>query len=120
MLLYSMNDLKYDLNKMADRLLNLEDTNENLKIQINQLKQFGETQVKLNSKQCQLIKQTSIQNKELKKKLELSVMENNLKKSYCDKQIELNKRQADHIQTLSEENEQLNNYFKDSCHHFQN
>jgi len=60
-----MNNIEFDLNKMSERLLKLEDENENLKLQVKQLKKFGEIQVALNSKQARQIRQLVNENEKL-------------------------------------------------------
>jgi len=60
-----MNNIEYDLDKMAERLIKLEDENENLKIQIKQLKTFGEIQVEINNKQSRQIRQLVNENERL-------------------------------------------------------
>jgi len=60
-----MNNIEFDLNKMSERLLKLEDENENLKVQVKQLKKFGEIQVGLNSKQSRQIRQLVNENEKL-------------------------------------------------------
>lgn len=61
-----MNNIEYDLDKMAERLIKVEDENENLKIQIKQLKTFGEIQVEINNKQSRQIRQLVNENERLK------------------------------------------------------
>jgi DNA-dependent RNA polymerase auxiliary subunit epsilon len=65
LLYYIMNNIEFDLNKMSERLLKLEDENENLKVQVKQLKKFGEIQVGLNSKQSRQIRQLVNENEKL-------------------------------------------------------
>ncbi len=60
-----MNNIEFDLNKMSERLLKLEDENENLKVQVKQLKNFGEIQVGLNGKQARQIRQLVNENEKL-------------------------------------------------------
>lgn len=60
-----MNNIEFDLNKMSERLLKLEDENENLKVQVKQLKKFGEIQVGLNGKQARQIRQLVNENEKL-------------------------------------------------------
>ena len=60
-----MNNIEYDLDKMVERLIKLEDENENLKIQIKQLKTFGEIQVEINNKQSRQIRQLVNENERL-------------------------------------------------------
>ncbi len=60
-----MNNIEYDLDKMAERLIKLEDENENLKIQVKQLKTFGEIQVEINNKQSRQIRQLVNENERL-------------------------------------------------------
>lgn len=60
-----MNNIEYDLDKMAERLIKVEDENENLKIQIKQLKTFGEIQVEINNKQSRQIRQLVNENERL-------------------------------------------------------
>ncbi len=60
-----MNNIQFDLDKMSERLLKLEDENENLKIQVKQLKNFGEIQVGLNGKQARQIRQLVNENEKL-------------------------------------------------------
>ncbi len=60
-----MNNIEFDLNKMSERLLKLEDENENLKVQVKQLKTFGEIQVGINSKQVRQIRQLVNENEKL-------------------------------------------------------
>ncbi len=62
-----MNNIEFDLNKMSERLLKLEDENENLKLQVKQLKTFGEIQVGINSKQARQIRQLVNENENLRK-----------------------------------------------------
>ena len=62
-----MNNIEFDLNKMSERLLKLEDENENLKLQVKQLKKFGEIQVGINSKQARQIRQLVNENENLRK-----------------------------------------------------
>ena len=64
-ILYIMNNIEFDLNKMSERLLKLEDENENLKVQVKQLKNFGEIQVGLNGKQARQIRQLVNENEKL-------------------------------------------------------
>ena len=60
-----MNNIEFDLNKMSERLLKLEDENENLKMQVKQLKKFGEIQVGINSKQARQIRDLVSENEKL-------------------------------------------------------
>ena len=60
-----MNNIEYDLDKMAERLIKVEDENENLKIQIKQLKRFGEIQVEINNKQSRQIRRLVNENERL-------------------------------------------------------
>jgi len=60
-----MNNIEFDLNKMSERLLKLEDENENLKMQVKQLKTFGEIQVGINSKQARQIRKLVNENEKL-------------------------------------------------------
>jgi len=60
-----MNNIEFDLNKMSERLLKLEDENENLKVQVKQLKKFGEIQVGINSKQARQIRDLVSENEKL-------------------------------------------------------
>jgi len=60
-----MNNIQFDLDKMSERLLKLEDENENLKVQVKQLKNFGEIQVGINSKQARQIRQLVNENEKL-------------------------------------------------------
>ena len=60
-----MNNIEYDLDKMAERLIKVEDENENLKIQVKQLKTFGEIQVEINNKQSRQIRQLVNENERL-------------------------------------------------------
>jgi len=65
LLYYIMNNIEFDLNKMSERLLKLEDENENLKVQVKQLKKFGEIQVGINSKQARQIRDLVSENEKL-------------------------------------------------------
>jgi hypothetical protein len=69
-----MNNIEFDLNKMSERLLKLEDENENLKMQVKQLKKFGEIQVGINSKQARQIRQLVNENEILKKIVDSEVL----------------------------------------------
>ena len=69
-----MNNIEFDLNKMSERLLKLEDENENLKVQVKQLKKFGEIQVGINSKQARQIRQLVNENEILKKYVDSEVL----------------------------------------------
>ena len=60
-----MNNIEYDLDKMAERLIKLEDENENLKVQVAQLKQFGIIQVDINNKQSKQIRELVNENEKL-------------------------------------------------------
>ena len=62
-----MNNIQFDLDKMSERLFKLEDENINLKLQIKQLKDFGEEQVKQNSKQYKQIRDLVNENEKLYK-----------------------------------------------------
>ena len=72
-----MNNIEFDLNKMSERLLKLEDENENLKIQVKQLKKFGEIQVGINSKQARQIRQLVNENEILKKYVDSEILGSN-------------------------------------------
>jgi len=69
-----MNNIEFDLNKMSERLLKLEDENENLKVQVKQLKKFGEIQVVLNSKQARQIRQLVNENEILRKYVDSEIL----------------------------------------------
>jgi len=69
-----MNNIEFDLNKMSERLLKLEDENENLKVQVKQLKKFGEIQVGLNSKQARQIRQLVNENEILRKYVDSEIL----------------------------------------------
>ena len=69
-----MNNIEFDLNKMSERLLKLEDENENLRLQIKQLKKFGEIQVAINSKQVRQIRQLVNENEILKKYVDTHIL----------------------------------------------
>lgn len=69
-----MNNIEFDLNKMSERLLKLEDENENLKMQVKQLKKFGEIQVGINSKQARQIRQLVNENEILKKYVDSEIL----------------------------------------------
>ncbi len=60
-----MNNIEYDLDKMAERLIKLEDENENLKVQVAQLKEFGIIQVEINNKQSKQIRELVNENEKL-------------------------------------------------------
>jgi DNA-dependent RNA polymerase auxiliary subunit epsilon len=66
-----MNNIEFDLNKMSERLLKLEDENENLKVQVKQLKNFGEIQVGLNGKQARQIRQLVNENEKLNEHIKI-------------------------------------------------
>ena len=72
-----MNNIEFDLNKMSERLLKLEDENENLKVQVKQLKTFGEIQVGINSKQVRQIRQLVNENEILKKYVDSEILGSN-------------------------------------------
>lgn len=69
-----MNNIEFDLNKMSERLLKLEDENENLNVQLKQLKKFGEIQVGINSKQARQIRQLVNENEILKKYVDSQIL----------------------------------------------
>lgn len=69
-----MNNIEFDLNKMSERLLKLEDENENLKLQVKQLKTFGEIQVGINSKQARQIRQLVNENEILRKYVDSEIL----------------------------------------------
>jgi len=69
-----MNNIEFDLNKMSERLLKLEDENENLKVQVKQLKKFGEIQVGINCKQARQIRQLVNENEILKKYVDSQIL----------------------------------------------
>lgn len=66
-----MNNIEFDLNKMSERLLKLEDENENLKLQVKQLKKFGEIQVGINSKQARQIRDLVNENEKLNEHIKI-------------------------------------------------
>jgi len=66
-----MNNIEFDLNKMSERLLKLEDENENLKVQVKQLKKFGEIQVGINSKQVRQIRKLVNENEKLNEHIKI-------------------------------------------------
>ena len=70
-ILYIMNNIEFDLNKMSERLLKLEDENENLKLQVKQLKKFGEIQVGINSKQARQIRDLVNENEKLNEHIKI-------------------------------------------------
>jgi len=69
-ILYIMNNnIEFDIDKISERLLKLEDENENLKLQIKQLKEFGEEEVRQNGRLARWIESLRKENERLKKNL---------------------------------------------------
>ena len=63
------NNIEFDIDKMSERLLKLEDENENLKVQVKQLKEFGEEEVRQNGRLARWIESLRKENERLKKNL---------------------------------------------------
>ena len=69
-ILYIMNNnIEFDIDKISERLLKLEDENENLKVQLKQLKEFGEEEVRQNGRLARWIESLRKENERLKKNL---------------------------------------------------
>ena len=66
-ILYIMNNnIEFDIDKMSERLLKLEDENQNLKVQVKQLKEFGEEEVRQNGRLARWIESLRKENEKLK------------------------------------------------------
>ena len=63
------NNIEFDIDKISERLLKLEDENENLKVQVKQLKEFGEEEVRQNGRLARWIESLRKENERLKKNL---------------------------------------------------
>jgi hypothetical protein len=61
------NNIEFDIDKISERLLKLEDENENLKVQVKQLKEFGEEEVRQNGRLARWIESLRKENERLKK-----------------------------------------------------
>ena len=68
------NNIEFDIDKMSERLLKLEDENENLKLQIKQLKEFGEEEVRQNGRLARWIESLRKENEKLKKYLDTHIL----------------------------------------------
>jgi len=60
------NNIEFDIDKMSERLLKLEDENQNLKVQVKQLKEFGEEEVRQNGRLARWIESLIKENEKLK------------------------------------------------------